>query len=166
MALPRLSDLLAGGVAGQRVLVRADLNVPLRDGRVADDTRIRASLPTLRRLLSAGARVIVISHLGRPRGVPEPRYSLRPVAPRLAELLGTGVSFCESCIGARPAAAIDELRNGQLILLENLRFHPGETADDPDFARALAELADCYVNDAFGAAHRAHASTVGVPALL
>ncbi len=166
MALPRLSDLLAGGVAGQRVLVRADLNVPLRDGRIADDTRIRASLPTLRRLLAAAARVIVVSHLGRPRGAPEPRYSLRPVAARLAELLGTGVSFCESCIGARPAAAIEELGTGQLLLLENLRFHPGETANDPDFARALAELADCYVNDAFGAAHRAHASTVGVPALV
>ncbi len=166
MALPRLGDLLAGGVAGQRVLVRADLNVPLRDGRVADDTRIRASLPTLRRLLAAGARVIVISHLGRPRGEPDARYSLRPVALRLAELLGTGVAFCESCIGARPAAAIDELGNGQLLLLENLRFHPGETGNDPDFARALAELADCYVNDAFGAAHRAHASTVGVPALV
>jgi phosphoglycerate kinase len=166
MALPRLDAVLAGGVAGQRVLVRADLNVPLRDGRVADDTRIRASLPTLKRLLGADARVIVISHLGRPKGEPDPRYSLRPVAPRLAELLGTGVSFCEDCIGPRAAAATAELGNGQLLLLENLRFHPGETANDPDFAGALAELADVYVNDAFGTAHRAHASTVGVPARL
>ena len=166
MALPRLDDLLAGGVAGRRVLVRADLNVPLRDGGVADDTRIRACLPTLRRLLAAGARVIVVSHLGRPKGEPDPRYSLRPVAPRLAELLGTGVSFCEDCIGPAAAAAVAELGDGQLILLENLRFHPGETADDPDFAAALAELADAYVNDAFGTAHRAHASTVGVAARL
>ncbi len=166
MGLPRLDDLLAEGVSGQRVLVRADLNVPIRDGRVADDTRIRASLPTLRRLLDAGARVIVVSHLGRPKGQRVPGYSLRPLAPRLAELLGTGVSFCVKCVGERPAAAIAELGPGQILLLENLRYHWGEEANDADFARALADLADAYVNDAFGTAHRAHASTVGVPARL
>jgi phosphoglycerate kinase len=164
MGLPRLDDLLAGGVAGQRVLVRADLNVPIRDGRVADDSRIRASLPTLRRLLAAGARVIVASHLGRPKGQRLPEYSLRPVAPRLAQLLGTGVSFCAKCVGPMPLAAIAELGPGQILLLENLRYHWGEEANDPDFAKALAELADVYVNDAFGTAHRSHASTVGVPA--
>jgi phosphoglycerate kinase len=166
MALPRLDDLLTEGVHGQRVLVRADLNVPLRDGGVADDTRIRASLPTLKKLLAAGARVVVVSHLGRPKGERVPEYSLRPVAPRLAELLGTGVSFCEECVGPKAAAAIDELQAGQLLLLENLRFHAGETKNDPDFSQALADLADAYVNDAFGTAHRAHASTAGVPGLV
>jgi phosphoglycerate kinase len=164
MALPRLDELLAEGVRGQRVLLRADLNVPLRDGRVADDARIRACLPTLRRLLAAGARVIATSHLGRPKGQRAPEFSLRPVAPRLAELLATGVSFCDDCIGAKAVAAVAELGEGQLVLLENLRFHAGEERNDPDFARALANLADVYVNDAFGTAHRAHASMVGVPA--
>jgi phosphoglycerate kinase len=164
MAITGLDELLKQGVHGQRVLVRADLNVPLRDGAVSDDTRIRASLPTLRRLLDAGARVIVTSHLGRPKGERRPELSLRPVAPRLAQLLGAGVSFCEECVGERAAAAIAELGDGQLILLENLRFHAGETQNDPDFARALAELAEVYVNDAFGTAHRAHASTEGITA--
>jgi phosphoglycerate kinase len=146
--------------------VRADLNVPLQNGTVADDTRIRASVPSLRRLLDGGARVAVVSHLGRPKGVRRPELTLRPVAPRLAALLGTGVSFCEECVGETPRAALAELGEGQLILLENLRFHAGETQNDRDFARALAALADVYVNDAFGTAHRAHASTVGVAELV
>jgi phosphoglycerate kinase len=157
-----LDALIARGVRGKRVFVRVDLNVPLRDGVITDDTRVRASLPTLQRLLRAGARVVVASHLGRPKGKAKPELSLRPVAPRLAELLGTGVSFCEDCIGPAAARAVSELGPGQLLLLENLRFHAGEEGNDADFAKALAELADCYVNDAFGTAHRAHASTVGI----
>ncbi len=157
-----MDELLATGVRGQRVLVRSDLNVPLARGAVADDARIEASVPTLRRLIEAGARVAVVSHLGRPKGERKPEFSLRPVAPRLAEWLGTGVSFCEECVGPRALERVGELEDGQIALLENLRFHAGETKNDPDFARALAALADVYVNDAFGTAHRAHASTVGV----
>ena len=164
MAVVRLEELLGQGVRGARVFVRADLNVPLREGRISDDTRVRASLPTLRGLLDAGARVIVASHLGRPGGRSDPALSLRPVAPRLAELLGRGVSFCEDCIGPAARRAAAELEPGSLLLLENLRFHAGETDNDPDFARALAELTDVFVNDAFGAAHRAHASTAGIAA--
>lgn len=162
MQFPDLEGLLAGGVRGQRVLLRADLNVPLAGSVIEDDTRIRRTLPTMRRLVEAATRVIAVSHLGRPGGRRTPELSLRPVAPRLAELLGTGVSFCEECIGDRATAAIAELGDGQVLLLENLRFHAGETQNDPDFAQALANLADVFVNDAFGTAHRAHASTVGV----
>jgi phosphoglycerate kinase len=169
MSIPTLDSLLAAGVRGERVFVRADLNVPLAAGSgahaarvIADDSRIRASLPTLRRLLAAGARVIVASHLGRPKGTPSDALSLRPVAPRLAALLGTGVAFCTDSIGERAVAAAAELGPGELLLLENLRFHAGEEKNDPDFAAALAQLADVYVNDAFGTAHRAHASTVGM----
>jgi phosphoglycerate kinase len=162
MAAPTLDALIAQGVRDARVFVRVDLNVPLRGGVITDDTRVRASLPTLQRLARAGARVVVASHLGRPKGKPKPEYSLRPLAPRLAQLLGTGVSFCEDCIGPAAARAVGELGPGQVILLENLRFHAGEEQNDPDFAKALAELADCYVNDAFGTAHRAHASTAGI----
>jgi phosphoglycerate kinase len=162
MATASLDQLLAAGVRGERVFVRADLNVPMEGGRISDDSRVRASLPTLRRLQSAGARVLIASHLGRPKGKRNPAFSLRPLAPRLADLLGRGVSFCEDCIGERAAAAVAELGPGQLLLLENLRFHAGEEENDPDFAAALAALADVYVNDAFGTAHRAHASTVGM----
>ena len=162
MTIPGLDALIARGVRGKRVFVRADLNVPLTDGRIGDDTRVRASLPTLRRLLAAGARVIVASHLGRPKGRVDAGLSLRPVAPRLAELLGTGISFCAECIGGDAHRAASELGPGQLLLLENLRFHAGEERNDPDFAKALAQLADAYVLDAFGTAHRAHASTVGI----
>jgi phosphoglycerate kinase len=162
MAIPDLDALIARGVRGRRVLVRSDLNVPLKDGEVRDDSRIRASLPTIRRLMDAGARVIVTSHLGRPKGQRKPEASLRPVAPRLAERLGAGVSFCEECVGPQAAAAVEALEPGQVLLLENLRFHAGEEKNDADFAKALAELADAYVNDAFGAAHRAHASTAGI----
>ncbi len=166
MAVPGVDALLAEGVKGKRVFVRADLNVPLQQGEVGDDTRIRASAPTLRRLLEAGARVAVASHLGRPKGRRVTEMSLRPVAPRLAELLGTGVSFCEDCVGESAEQAVADLGDGQIVLLENLRFHPGETDNDPDFARALAALADVYVNDAFGTAHRAHASTAGMVPLV
>jgi phosphoglycerate kinase len=164
MAVPDLDQLLAEGVRGRRVFVRSDLNVPLGGGAISDDTRIRASLPTLQRLLDAGARVAVASHLGRPKGERRAELTLRPVAPRLAQLLGTGVSFCQDCIGPKVTDAVDELGDGQLILLENLRFHPGETENDPDFAAALASPFDDYVNDAFGTAHRAHASTAGIVA--
>jgi phosphoglycerate kinase len=162
MAIPDLDALIARGVRGRRVLVRSDLNVPLKEGAVRDDSRIRASLPTIRRLMQAGARVVVTSHLGRPKGQRKPEASLRPVAPRLAELLGAGVSFCEECVGPQADAAVNALEPGQVLLLENLRFHAGEEKNDADFAKALAELADAYVNDAFGAAHRAHASTAGI----
>ncbi len=168
MSVPRLASLLTapGGVRGQRVFVRADLNVPLRDGRVADDSRIRASLPTLRRLLAAGARVIVASHLGRPKAKRDPAFSLRPVAARLANLLGRGVAFADDCVGGVAREAARELRDGEVLLLENLRFHAGEEQNDPAFARGLASLCDVYVNDAFGTAHRAHASTAGMVAFV
>jgi phosphoglycerate kinase len=162
VAIPELDQLLREGVRGHRVFLRVDLNVPLERGHIRDDTRIRRSVPTLRRLIEGGARVIVTSHLGRPKGERVTAMSLRPVAPRLAEILGSGVSFCEESIGERPAAAVKALGNGRALLLENLRFHAGEERNDPDFAQALAALADVYVNDAFGTAHRAHASTVGV----
>jgi phosphoglycerate kinase len=129
---------------------------------VGDDSRIRASLPSLRRLLAGGARVVLASHLGRPKGKPVEALSLRPVAARLAELLGRGVSFASDCVGPVAEQAAAELRDGEVLLLENLRFHPGEERNEPDFARSLAALADVYVNDAFGTAHRAHASTVGI----
>jgi phosphoglycerate kinase len=163
-----LEDLLgqAGGVRGQRVFLRADLNVPLEAGGVADDTRIRASLPTLRRLLAAGARVVLASHLGRPKGERREALSLRPVAARLAGLLGRGVAFADDCVGEVAEDAVAALEPGGVLLLENLRFHPGEERNDPDFARALARLCDVYVNDAFGTAHRAHASTVGIVPLV
>lgn len=164
MKLPSLSDLLAAGVAGRRVFVRADLNVPLRDGGVADDTRIRASLPTLQRLAEADARVVVASHLGRPKGARKPELSLAPVAEALAGLLGRPVGFCAETVGASAEAAAAALGDGEVLLLENLRFASGETDNDPAFARDLARLADDYVNDAFGTAHRAHASTAGIVA--
>jgi phosphoglycerate kinase len=162
MAVASLDALIERGVRGKRVFVRVDFNVPLRGGVISDDTRIRASLPTIGRLVRAGARVVLASHLGRPKGERKPELSLRPVAPRLAQLLGTGVSFCEECIGPIAARAVTDLEPGQVLLLENLRFHAAEEENDPDFAKAQAELADYYVNDAFGAAHRAHASTVGI----
>ena len=167
MSVPGLDTLLFGGsVRGRRVLVRADLNVPIEGGRVSDDSRILASIPTLRRLLGGGARVVLASHLGRPGGQVRPDLSLRPVAVRLAELLGTGVSFSAAGVGPEAERAVADLENGQLLLLENLRFHPGEESNDGDFAKALAALCDAYVNDAFGTAHRAHASTTGIANLV
>jgi len=147
---------------GQRVLVREDLNVPLQGGSISDDTRLRAALGTLRDLSERAARVIVMSHLGRPSGRHVPELSLRPVADRLGELLGRPVAFSQDCIGPRANRAVERMSEGDVLLLENVRFHPGEEDNDPDFARELAALGDVYVNDAFAASHRAHASVVGV----
>ena len=149
-------------VKGKRVLVRVDYNVPIKDGKVGDDTRIVAAMPTLIYLLEHGAAVILCSHLGRPKGVPDPQYSLRPVADHLRSLLGKPVAFAEDCVGLTAEKAAQALKPGEVLLLENTRFHAGETKNDPEMARQLASLADIYVNDAFGSAHRAHASTEGV----
>jgi len=149
-------------VAGRRVLVRADLNVPLDDGRISDDTRIRASLPTLVHLLERGATVILASHLGRPKGKVNDALRLKPVADRLSQLLGRPVRMTGDALGPGVQVAVGKLRPGDLLLLENLRFHAAEEANDSEFAAALASHADLYVNDAFGAAHRAHASTEGI----
>jgi phosphoglycerate kinase len=171
--LKTLDDLLGEGVSGRRVLVRADLNVPFEKsapGVISDDGRIRAVLPTLVALRDAGAAVIVCSHLGRPKGAPEPKYTLAPVAARLGELLGSPVIAAEDTVGASASAAVDALTGGQVLLLENLRFNAGETSkDDAErgaFADQLAAYADAYVDDAFGAVHRKHASVYDVPARL
>jgi phosphoglycerate kinase len=152
-------------VDGRRVLVRVDFNVPVAGGDVADDSRIRAAMPTLELLRDRGAKLILVSHLGRPDG-PDPELSMKPVAARLAELLGTNVRIAPGVVGPEVEALAEELGPGDVLMLENSRFEPGETANDPELAAALARLADVYVNDAFGAAHRAHATTVGVARLL
>jgi phosphoglycerate kinase len=152
----------AGDVRGRRVLVREDLNVPLKDGKVGDETRIVAALETLRWLGARGAKTVILSHLGRPDGKADPKYSLRPVAARLADRLGKPVGFVDDCIGAAAVAASRALPDGGYVLFENVRFHAEEEADDDAFAAALAQSGDLYVNDAFGTAHRAHASTAGV----
>ncbi|MGD0587303.1 MAG: phosphoglycerate kinase [Thermoplasmata archaeon] len=151
-------------VHGRRALVRVDFNVPLTaGGQIADDRRIREALPTLNHLRTAGARTILLSHLGRPDGRPDPRLSLRPVAHHLSSLLGQPVNFADEVVGVRALERATRLENGQFLMLENLRFHPGEEANDPAFASALANLGQVFVEDAFGTVHRAHASTVGVP---
>jgi phosphoglycerate kinase len=153
-------------VSGKRVLVRVDFNVPLDEGEVADDMRIRASLPTIRYLRQEKARIILCSHLGRPKGEVVEKLRLDPVAQRLADLLDTEVKKADDCVGQEAEQAAEGLDPGEVLLLENTRFHPGEKANDPEFARLLASLAEVYVNDAFAAAHRAHASTEGVAHLL
>jgi phosphoglycerate kinase len=147
---------------GKRVLVRVDFNVPIKEGKVSDDTRIQASLPTIRYLLEKGAAVLLCSHLGRPKGKPDPEFSLRPVAAHLSEVLGKPVGFVDSCIGPEAKSAAAALRPGGVLLLENTRFYKEEEKNDPAFSKELASLAEVYVNDAFGSAHRAHASTEGV----
>ena len=153
-------------VRGQRVLLRADLNVPVRDGRISDLTRIERLSPTIRELADAGARVVVCSHFDRPKGKPVLAMSLRPMAEALGQVLGRSVAFTEDCVGPKAAEAIGAMREGDVLVLENTRFHAGEEANDPEFAQALAANADLFVNDAFSAAHRAHASTEGVARLL
>ena len=147
---------------GKRVLVRVDFNVPVKDGKVTDDTRIQRALPTIRHLLSEGGRPILISHLGRPKGEPDPHYAMDPVAERLEELLGEPVLKLDAAVGPEVEEELDGWDGRGVVLLENSRFYPGETKNDPEFAEQLAALADLYVDDAFGAAHRAHATTVGV----
>jgi phosphoglycerate kinase len=152
---------------GKKVFCRVDFNVPLDDqGRITDDTRIVASLPTLRYIIEQGGRLILASHLGRPKAAPNPKYSLAPVAPHLAKLLGQPVAMARDCIGTEVEKLASGLKNGDILLLENVRFHAGEEKNDPVFCRQLASLADLYVNDAFGTAHRAHATTEGVARLL
>ena len=150
-------------LAGKRVFCRVDFNVPIESGRVTDDSRITASVPTINLLCESGARVVLASHLGRPKGKPRPEFSLAPVATHLASLLGRPVAFVEDCVGARAEEATARLAPGGVLLLENLRFHAEEEANDAGFSDSLARLGDLYVNDAFGSAHRAHASTAGVP---
>jgi phosphoglycerate kinase len=165
-----IDELLAAGVSGKRVFVRADLNVPLESGTITDDGRIRAVLPTVKALADAGAKVVVASHLGRPKGAPDPAFSLAPAASRLGELLGSAVAFATDTVGQSAQGAVAGLRDGQVAVLENLRFNPGETSkDDAErgaFADRLAALADVYVGDGFGAVHRKHASVYDLPARL
>ncbi len=160
MALKTLKDI---DVAGKRVLMRADFNVPIKDGSITDDTRIRAALPTIEKILAAeGASLILMSHLGRPKGERKPEFTLAPVAARLGDLLGRTVAMAPDCVGPEVSDRAKSLKGGDVLLLENVRFHGAETQNDPGFAEQLASLGDVFVNDAFGTAHRAHASTEGV----
>jgi phosphoglycerate kinase len=154
-------------IKGKRVFIRTDFNVPLDDNlRITDDGRIRSTVPTINYAIDEGAKVILASHLGRPKGKPDPRYSLAPVAKRLQRLLDKDVVFAPDCIGPQAEGLVAKMKPGDVLLLENLRFHPGEEKNEEEFARSLAKLADFYINDAFGAAHRAHASTVGISRFL
>src|SRR5204862_7273739 len=160
MAIKSISDL---DISGRRVLIRVDCNVPLTPaGQVSDDTRIRESLPTIMLALERGARVVLASHLGRPKGKPDKQYTLEPVAARLAELIGADVALTDEPVGDGARKVVNDLKAGGVAMLENLRFSPLEAANDEGFARALASYSDVYVNDAFGTAHRAHASTAGI----
>ena len=150
----------------KRVLMRVDFNVPLENGKVTDDTRIRAALPSIQKILQSHAKLILMSHLGRPKGGPDPKYSLMPAATRLTELLGKDVEMAPDCVGADVEAMVNKMQPGQVLMLENVRFHKEEEKNDPAFAKQLAVLGDVYVNDAFGSAHRAHASTEGVAKIL
>lgn len=164
MDLPNIADM---EIRGQRVLVRADLNVPMKDGKIADDSRLSAAMPTFHDILERGGRLIVIAHLDRPGGKRDPSSSLRPVAEAIREGLdGASVAFAGDCVGPEAEDAARDLSEGQCLVLENLRFHKGEKDNDADFACALAKLADIYVNDAFSASHRAHASIAALPKLL
>ena len=163
MAKKTVASLTEADVSGKKVLVRADFNVPLDDsGNITDDTRIKAALPTIKDLTGKGGKVILCSHMGRPKGEVKEELRLTPVANRLSELLGQEVAKCDDCVGDAVAATVNAMSNGQVVLLENLRFHSEETKNDPEFAKQLAANADLYVNEAFGTAHRAHASTEGV----
>jgi phosphoglycerate kinase len=159
-----VSDLT--DVKNKRVLVRVDFNVPLENGEITDDRRIEQAVPTIQALIDKGAKVILMSHLGRPKAGPDPKLSLRPIAKRLAQLIGRPVDFAEDCVGFPAERAVKNLGPGDVLLLENLRFHREEEKNDPNFAQSLAKLGDAYVNDAFGTAHREHASTFGVPQAL
>jgi len=146
---------------GKRVLMRVDFNVPIADGKVGDDKRIAAALPTIKNIVDGGGRLVLMSHLGRPKGGPSPEFSLKPAADRLGELLGKAVGFVDDCVGPKVKAAVDGLKDGDVLVLENVRFHKEEEANDEAFSKELASFGDIYVNDAFGTAHRCHASTHG-----
>src|SRR6476660_7460108 len=164
--MPRFRTLDDLKVKGKRVLVRADLNLPMKNGKVTDTSRIDRQAPTIRELADKGAKVIVLSHFERPKGKVVPSMSLKPVVPALSKAAGKPVAFAEDCVGEKAKAAVSRLKNGDILLLENTRFHAGEEANDPDFAKQLANRGDLYVNDAFSAAHRAHASTEGLARLV
>src|SRR5918992_4165667 len=148
-------------VRGKRVLMRVDFNVPIEDGRITDDRRIEQALPTIKNILDRGGRLVLMSHLGRPKGKADPKYSLKPVAGRLSELLGKPVKFAPDAIGLQTERTVNALKDGEVVLLENLRFREDEEANNPNFSKQLAKLGDVYINDAFGTAHREHASTFG-----
>ena len=162
--MSKIKSIQEATVSGRRVFVRCDFNVPLKAGEISDDSRIVAALPTIKLLIEKGAKVILASHLGRPKGKKDLAFTMAPVANSLSDLLGQTVQFVEDCIGPIAQKAVDSLQSGQVLLLENVRFYKGETDNDPEFARQLANFADVFVNDAFGTAHRAHASTAGLPA--